>query len=506
MAIACNVLDAVCALLAIGADPNKEARDYDSHPETIVEQFVFPLAAAARVGNSEILDALLRANADVNQRLRCPLLSYENRKSRNMTALHWASAYGKENMVAALLAAGANVSIKSQDDGSSPLAKAVSKGFTSVVSMLVKAGCDPNAELYKAFNGARGERTMLILAIHGGHVSTAAELIALGARVNSPHMVLSPLVTAIAHGSVAMVQLLLTHGANPNHLSTSMGRTALLVATRSNHIDIVQLLIAHGADLTQSYIGPERDKGAAPLHIAAKFGYVHLVELFLKLGANPNTAKTVNGYTPLLFATQYHRHHIMYLLLLAGANPNDQSTRGLIPIHNAAHNGDINMLFLLSSFGADLSVLMHGQNAQVIATKRGHVVCANWLFAVKEWSPLRIAINCRQRFAVKHLLQHGMADPDFEVQLMPSAALEYPSNFPVCDRMTRLVKDARAGWGIKRHALYHTGYQEAIHTLFLVALRLANSSEDHSLPHIPPELWHYMCKFTKRTDFSVRTI
>jgi ankyrin repeat protein len=502
MAIACDVLDAVCALLAIGADPRKEARDYDSRPGTTVEQFVFPLAVAARSGNVAILNVLIEAGVDVNQRLKCPSLSYENRKSRNMTALHWASAYGQEDMVAALLAAGGDVSIKGEDDGSSPLAKAVSKGFCKVVSMLVEAGCDPNAELFNAFDERRGERTMLILAIHGGHTSTAAELIALGAKVNSSHMVLSPLVCAVAHGNIAMVELLLTHGANPNHLSTNLGRTALLVATRSNHVDIAQLLVTHGANLTQSYIGPERDKGASPLHIAAKFGYVLLVEFFLKMQVNPNTAKTSNGYTPLLFATQYRRHHITYLLLLAGANPNDCSNRGLIPIHNAAHSGDTAMLFLLASFGADLSISMNGQNAARIAELRGNRECKTWLLQVENWSPLRIAINCRQRFAVKFLIQNGMADPDRESHLMIAATSESPSNFPICNRMACLVKNVQAGWGIKRHPLFHAGFQEAIHTLFLVALSLSKLSENASLPHVPPELWHYMCRFLNRTDFK----
>jgi ankyrin repeat protein len=503
MAVVCNVPDAVSALLAVGANPSKEALDYDSREAATVEQAVFPLAAAARSGNNEIIEQLLGANADVNQQLKCVVPSYAGRKSRGMTAMHFASAYGNESTITTLLERGADLSIKGEDDQSSPLAKAVSKGFTSVVTMLVKAGCDPNAQLYNPYDDTPGNRTMLILAIHGGHVNTAAELIALGAKVNAPHQILSPLVAACAHGNTAMVDLLLTQKADPNHISTALGRTALLVATRSNYLPIVELLASHGANLSQAYVGPEHNRGISPIHLAAKFGYVRLIQVFLALGVDPNAAKTTNGYTPLLFATQYGRHFIMYLLLISGANPDEQSNRGLIPIHNAAHRGDMGMIFMLASFGANRTISINGQDACTIATVRGKQKCATWLNAVKEWSTLRIAISCRQRFAIKYLLSHSTVDPDREGGLMSSATSLVPSNLPVCKHMVSMVKTIRAGWRIMWHPLFHAGFQEAIHTICLVKHRLTS---DNQLPHMPPEMWHYMCKFLGRTDFDLNTI
>ena len=59
----------------------------------------------------------------------------------------------------------------------------------------------------------------------------------------------TPLAAAAFKGDLAMVRLLLQHGANVNVNGTGPdGKTALMMAAMFNRTDIVELLIAQGAD------------------------------------------------------------------------------------------------------------------------------------------------------------------------------------------------------------------------------------------------------------------
>ncbi|XP_069102299.1 uncharacterized protein [Argopecten irradians] len=130
---------------------------------------------------------------------------------------------------------------------------------------------------------------------------------------------------AALNGHREIVELLLSHGADPN--------SALASAARGGHIDIVQMLLSHGAD-------PKKDDA---LYKAAFYGHREIVELLLSHGADPNSGDALYEA-----ALNGHRE-IVELLLSHGADPNSGD-----PLAAAVRSKDIDILRLLLDKGADI--------------------------------------------------------------------------------------------------------------------------------------------------------
>jgi ankyrin repeat protein len=94
-----------------------------------------PLGLAAFFGNKETVEALLQAGADVNQ---------QSRETMKVTALHSAAAARRPDIVALLLAKGANPNVRAQAGLTVFHAVAVS-GQIDVAEMLLTHGGDVNA-------------------------------------------------------------------------------------------------------------------------------------------------------------------------------------------------------------------------------------------------------------------------------------------------------------------------------------------------------------------------
>ena len=92
-----------------------------------------PLHAAAFAAQVPLIEALLADGARVNAKA-------EN----NVTPLHVAAAYGHVRVIEALLATGANVNART-DNGIMPLHEAALAGHPAVVKALLAAGASANA-------------------------------------------------------------------------------------------------------------------------------------------------------------------------------------------------------------------------------------------------------------------------------------------------------------------------------------------------------------------------
>jgi ankyrin repeat protein len=128
--------------------------------------------------------------------------------------------------------------------------------------------------------------TPLGLAVFFGHEELARELVAAGADVNRPSrnaIRVSPLHSAVASGSLALLDLLLEHGARP---------------------DPVEFL------------------EATPLHSAAASGSQAMVERLLKAGADPQR-KTKEGKTAVDLARQYGHEALAIRLATYSASPRE---------------------------------------------------------------------------------------------------------------------------------------------------------------------------------------
>lgn len=146
---------------------------------------------------------------------------------------------------------------------------------------------------------------------------------------------------------MAMMDLLLKHGANPN-VSDSYSKTPLHFAASQGNLPAVQALLSHGADANvKDYTGD------TPLTEAAYRDNIEVVKLLLAHGADVN-AKGQLEFSALARTTGYRNNiEIMKLLLAHGADVNTRNKFGGTPLHGAADYGRTEAMQILLQHGAD---------------------------------------------------------------------------------------------------------------------------------------------------------
>lgn len=135
---------------------------------------------------------------------------------------------------------------------------------------------------------------------------------------------------AAFHGHWQLCQFLLDEGADPNQVLPENGESPLhSCLSKSNSrstLYIVQLLLSHGADPNVTTV-PRKESGAfmrdawthgeTPLHRAAAFGSVEVINELLEAGAD-KSHKDANGDSPLSWASWHARPGRILALLAYG--------------------------------------------------------------------------------------------------------------------------------------------------------------------------------------------
>ena len=245
-----NSLEKVKLLLASGANPNA-IRDYGSTP----------LLAAADRGNSQIVEALLSAGADVNAQdgngntALLLLLEPANRRRR--------SAEEYRVLVGTLLRA-KNINVNAQNKkGETALMRAVRLDDVESVRLLLAAGSNANA-------ADKVGDTAYVLAYENGNTEIEKLLTTAAVLKKTPAVLNAFLVAAISKKDAAKVKELLDQGADPNYQSPigldhlDITRTVLMQAAIAGDVTIVQMLVDKGAD-----------PGAKSLISGSEHGLVH---------------------------------------------------------------------------------------------------------------------------------------------------------------------------------------------------------------------------------------
>lgn len=138
------------------------------------------------------------------------------------------------------------------------------------------------------------------------------------------------LIGAAYHGHWQLCQFLLEQGANANYHMEDSGETALhaAICKANNPVAtlIVQVLLAHNADpnsrtnprcSTEGFMRDAFTRQETPLHRAAAYGNVAMIQLLLEAGAD-KTAKDMNGDSPLSWASWHLRSDLILSMLCFG--------------------------------------------------------------------------------------------------------------------------------------------------------------------------------------------
>lgn len=223
------------------------------------------------------------------------------------TPLHWACETGNTALVQQLLAMKPEINMPNLNQNEysagnwvvadevimpvdkAPIHLAVEAGAADIVALLLAAGANPNL---CDFDGA----SPLHLAVELQDEECLAALLAGGANPNQPNKdVTSALHATAQRGPLRLLQLLLEHKADVA-AADAQGVTPLHLAARSGNAQKVACLLAAGASH-----GAVNSQGNTPLHLAAVNGHSKVAELLLAAGADASLPNK-DGRTPAAMA------------------------------------------------------------------------------------------------------------------------------------------------------------------------------------------------------------
>ncbi len=273
-----------------------------------------PLSLAVRLGWLRLQQALLTLGVD-----------REARDSHGMTALHLATALAREGSLKLLVQQGASPEARAAD-GQTPLGVALSIGRRDLADWLDWRVWQLPRRALRAAD--------LPAAAMAGDADAVRRLNDLGFAVDVVDAQgCTALLRAAGGGHLAVVDLLLARGANPQHAAAS-GATPLSAAVSMRQIDIVSALLDAGAELEYKLPG-----GVTVLMLASALGLPDIAARLLTAGADVH-ASDAQQLGPLHCAALYgfgarDRSRLLALLdtlLLAGAEPDQAAAGSVTPL------------------------------------------------------------------------------------------------------------------------------------------------------------------------------
>ena len=220
LAVLADVCECVPSLVEAGAHVN------------VHSEAMSPLVCAAEKGQTQLVNYLIRAGADVNQK-----------DYKGMTALYSAARNRNIECIKILVKAGAEVNLTDRE-GCTPLMVAAANGYNRCLDQLMKTGADVNM-------GDHMGNTALMWASMADHWKCVSTLIEFGADVNEAnnHGDVS-LMCAARKGDDQWLTKLIVAGADVN-IKNKVGETVFSIASSNNHEKCMSVLIQEGAHVNK---------------------------------------------------------------------------------------------------------------------------------------------------------------------------------------------------------------------------------------------------------------
>jgi hypothetical protein len=206
----------------------------------------------------------------------------------------------------------------------------------------------------------------------------------------------TPLYYAALCGFANLVEQLMAK--HPQHVNAIGGcyRTPAVAALAGRHFEVAQVLHRN-----KSSVEPKGISENTPLHSAAYYGDLEMVQVLLDYGVDVNAQNGI-GDTPLDYASSNgHRNDagVARLLIAHGADPNSRNMGGFTPLHEASNCGRIEIVGLLIEHGANVVKDYWGR------------------------TPMHVAGGGRQREEIIKLLSEHLAQRGSSVLCSTSSAL-----------------------------------------------------------------------------------
>jgi ankyrin repeat protein len=281
-----------------------------------------PLYYACEGGCDEIVNALLGAGADIN---------FSN-GSGNPTALHAASRNGHFDVVSTLLDRDADTDATSPDHGTA-LYAAAGNHENRIVKLLLDRNADVNVI------GGSSQRALNVAAF-SGNIEAVRILIEKGASIdpNEEYFYGSALGAAARRGHADVVRHLLSHSWNPSRPMKTYG-SFLSAAATYNHLEVFQILL----EKEERVLVLEQ-----ALQAAAQRGYDSIVKAILEKDSKLASC-TIRHQRAFSLAAFYGRTEVLKLLYPKGV---DQAQLDEA-LYQATDNEHLDTVKLLLDFGAN---------------------------------------------------------------------------------------------------------------------------------------------------------
>jgi ankyrin repeat protein len=158
---------------------------------------------------------------------------------------------------------------------------------------------------------------------------------------------------AVIAGDLAQVSLLLADHPDWLNQQDDLGMTPLNHACEKGLKDIFYALLNMSADINLGDVD-----NSAPIHLAAKFGHIEMVEELLNRGVDIDIQDN-NGVTPLLFSS-YQQPEVTKYLINRGADVNISNNVGFTLLFHSVIGGNNELLQLCLDHKADVEPAIEG--------------------------------------------------------------------------------------------------------------------------------------------------